>query len=151
MTKSVRGPGTPPPVLVEDGSPDLAVALRALVLKALHGAGEVVAQAPAIADDLAAGLAASGPRARPGVAILSSLVAGLGEARYALGVWRHCLRGVPQEHEPLQVVFIWLAPKPAKGSALLSRVRRILEDEKAVYRLKGATTVEEALLAAGLR
>lgn len=137
-------------VVVGDDSPDLAEALRALVLKALHGAGAVVAKAPAIAADLAARLAASGPSARQGVVVLLSPVAVLREARPALGVWRHCLRGVPPGHEPLQVVFIWLVPRLTKGSVLPSWARRALEDEKAVYRLKSATTVREALLAVGL-
>lgn len=151
MTARARGFGVVhPAVVVSDDAPDLTEALRVLVLKALHGAGTVVAKAPAIAEDLVARLAASGPSARQGVVVLVAPVAELREARPALGVWRHCLRGAPPGHEPLQVIFVWLVPRLTKGSVLPSWARRALEDEKAVYRLKSATTVQEALLAVGL-
>jgi hypothetical protein len=137
-------------VVVGEDSPDAADALRLLAVKALHGAGEVAAMAPAVADALAARLAASAPGARQGVAVLSVPVAGLREVRPALGVWRHCLKGVPPGHEPLQVIFVWLTPPRTSGVSLPSWARRALDDGKVVYRLKSAATVREALLAMGL-
>ena len=151
MTEHARGrEASSLAVVVGDDSPDASDALRALVVKALHGAGEIVVKAPEIADDLAARLAAGEPGARQGVAVLIAPVAGLREARPALGVWRHCLRGVPLGHEPLQVVFIWLTPRRTANPVLPSWARRALDDGKVVYHLKSAATVQEALVAMGL-
>ncbi|HAZ08346.1 MAG TPA: hypothetical protein DCZ01_07480 [Elusimicrobia bacterium] len=137
-------------VVVGHDSPDALDALRILVVKALHGAGEIVAKAPAISDDLAARLAASGPGARQGVSVLIAPVSGLREGRPALGVWRHCLRGAPPGHEPLQVIFVYLTPLRTGNTVLPSWARRALEDGKVVYRLKNATSVRDALFAMGL-
>jgi hypothetical protein len=151
VRESVRGGGALHlAVVVGDDSPDAAGALRALAVKALHGAGEVAAKSHEVAEELAARLAASAPGARQGVVVLTVPVVGLSEARPALGVWRHCLKGVPPGHEPLQVIFLWLTPIRTSGSSLPSWARRALEDGKIIYRLKNAATVQEVLLVMGL-
>ncbi|PIR15349.1 MAG: hypothetical protein COV48_14870 [Elusimicrobia bacterium CG11_big_fil_rev_8_21_14_0_20_64_6] len=151
MTESARRPGVQHlAVVVADDSPDASDAMRLLAVKALHGAGEVAVKAPKVAVALASRLAASPPGARQGVAVLAVPVAGLRETRPALGVWRHCLKGVPPGHEPLQVIFVWLTPPRTSGASLPSWARRALDDGKVVYRLKSAATVHEALLAMGL-
>lgn len=149
MTEPQRG--MPPlAVVVGADSPDAADAVRVLVVKALHGAGEIVAKAPEIADELLARFAADGPGARQGVAVMIAPVAGLLEARPALGVWRHRLSAVPPGIDPIQVVFVLLTPRRKGTPVLPSWARRALEDGKVVYRLKSATTEQEALLALGL-
>lgn len=151
VTDRAPGPRVPAlAVIVGDDSPDASDALCALVVKALHGAGEIVAKAPEIAKDLIARLDASAPGAHQGVAVLIAPVAGLHEARPALGVWRHRLRGVPPGHDPLQVIFVHLTPRQKGNAVLPSWARRALEDGKVVYRLKSATTGPEALAAMGI-
>ena len=123
----------------------LGEAIRALVPKALHGAGRAILKSEALAEELCQRVSARGAELRPGLAFVSSTMPLLAGRRVALGISPGGLRLETPPYDRIFVVALFLNPQKDDGAPPPRWAQRQFSKSQTIFKLRTAKSVDAVL------